>query len=135
MVERLTERAGVEISPEAAWLLARLNENPRAELPVVSDAFDVPLDVAERGLAELEQRGFVTAAPDAGSLAEPGPPAHELTPAGREAVEKLIAERRVSLARLLEGWSPEQHAELATFLHRLAHELVHDTDAEVRAKT
>jgi EmrB/QacA subfamily drug resistance transporter len=155
MVERLTERAGVDISPEGAWLLARLNENPRAELPVVSDAFDVPLDVAERGLAELEQRGFVRAAPDAGSLAEPGPPAdgltahrptahqptahqptaHELTPAGREAVEKLIAERRVSLARLLEGWSPEQHAELATFLHRLARELVHDTHADVRAKT
>jgi MFS family permease len=126
MVERMAERAGVEVSPAGAWLLARLNENPRAELPAVSEAFDVPLDVAEEALGELQSRGLVAAA-------VPGSEGHELTPAGREAVEKLIAERRASLERLLEGWSPEQQPELAAFLRRLAHELVHDTSSEVRA--
>jgi hypothetical protein len=37
--------------------------------------------------------------------------------------ERLVAERRASLARLCAGWSPEQHADLAGLLTRLAREL------------
>jgi hypothetical protein len=47
-----------------------------------------------------------------------------VTPSGDAAAEKLIAERRASLARLCEGWAPEQHADLAGLLTRLAEELV-----------
>jgi DNA-binding MarR family transcriptional regulator len=56
-----------------------------------------------------------------------------LTPAGQETVTKLIAERRAGLARLLEGWSPDQHDELAQLLTRLANELVGERPAGVAA--
>jgi DNA-binding MarR family transcriptional regulator len=59
-----------------------------------------------------------------------------VTPVGREVAEKLVAERRASLARLCAGSAPEQHAELAGLLTRLARELVrepseHDVGAPV----
>ena len=38
-------------------------------------------------------------------------------------VARLIEERRASLERLLDGWSPEQYDELSTLLTRFAREL------------
>ena len=46
-------------------------------------------------------------------------------------LDKLLASRRQSLAEMLEGWSPEQHEELARLLGRLARELLRD-DPEPR---
>ena len=61
------------------------------------------------------------------------PDRRELTPAGVEAVDKLVAERRASLARLCDGWAPEENAELAGLLTRLARELVREPSREVHA--
>jgi hypothetical protein len=63
-----------------------------------------------------------------------GTPAYTVTPAGREAVEKLVAARRASLARLLEGWSPEQHVDVAHLLTRLANELAGERPADAHAQ-
>jgi len=129
MVARLAEQAGVDLSPASCWLLVRLNEDPRADLGDLSRRFAVELPVTEKALAELEQRGMVLPASlvAAGADTAAGPaPACVLTPAGEAAVVKLIAERRASLARLLEGWSPEQHHDVAELLTRLANELVRE---------
>jgi EmrB/QacA subfamily drug resistance transporter len=128
---RWVHEAGLDLSPAAAWLLARLNENPRTDLGEVSARFDIPREVTERGLHELIERGMVVEAPTPDGTA----PAYLLTPAGKEAVEKLIAARRAGLARLLEGWSPEQHVELAHLLTRLAKELVGERPVEAHAPT
>jgi DNA-binding MarR family transcriptional regulator len=129
VVARLAEEAGVDLSPAACWLLVRLCEDPHTDLAEVSQRFDVPLEVAKKALAELKDRGMVQQ--------EPGPDdstaTYTLTPAGREAVEKLVAARRASLARLLDGWSPDQHVDLAQLLTRLATELVGERPAEVPA--
>ena len=45
---------------------------------------------------------------------------------GDEIAQRLIDERRASLARLCEGWSPEQHPDLAHLLTRMARELAAD---------
>jgi len=124
VVQRLAEMAGVDLSPAACWLLVRLCENPSTDLADVSARFDVPLEVAERALAELVQREMVTEALEPPATA----PIYTLTPAGQEAVEKLVAARRASLARLLDGWSPDQHHDLAELLTRLANELVGTPD-------
>ena len=58
---------------------------------------------------------------------------HALTPGGQEIAHRLVAERRASLARLCEGWAPEQHADLAGFLTRLADELEQEPPVEVAA--
>jgi EmrB/QacA subfamily drug resistance transporter len=120
VVQRLADEAGVDLSPAACWLLARVDEDPHANLAEVSGRFDVPLEVAQRALEECKALGMVVQTPPPEGA---GPPTYALTPAGQEALEKLIAARRASLARLLDGWSPDQHVDLAQLLTRLAKEL------------
>ena len=127
LVERLAERAGVELSAAACWLIVRLHEDPAADVPALCDEFDVPLPAARRGLTELLEHELVTM-----SAADPAiAPTRPLTAAGEEVVERLVQERRASLARLCEGWAPDQNADLAGLLTRLARELVREPSREV----
>jgi len=48
----------------------------------------------------------------------------QLTAAGQETLDKLTTASHDSLAELLDGWSPEQEAELATLLHRVTTNLL-----------
>jgi hypothetical protein len=50
-----------------------------------------------------------------------------------EIANRLVAERRASLARLCDGWSPETHDELARLLTRLARELAGEPDPQMGA--
>jgi hypothetical protein len=111
LVEQLAARAGVDASPACAWLLARMSLDRELDLAAAAAAYDVPIEAARRGRAEAIDRGYLNV--DDGGL----------TPLGEAAAAKLIAERRASLERLCEGWSPDQHAGLATLLTRLAEEL------------
>jgi AAA ATPase domain/Bacterial transcriptional activator domain len=43
-----------------------------------------------------------------------------------EVIGRLVAARRQALGELLDGWSPEQHEELARMLGRLARKLLQD---------
>jgi DNA-binding MarR family transcriptional regulator len=56
-----------------------------------------------------------------------------VTEAGHQIAEKLIAERTASLERLVEGWSPDQHPDLAGLLTRMARELQRDAPTETAA--
>jgi EmrB/QacA subfamily drug resistance transporter len=116
LVQRLAERAGVDLSPAACWLIVRLHEDPDADIPTLCRAFDLPEDVGERALQELMDAHMVGATDEHRTI----------TPGGQEVAEKLVAERRASLARLCEGWAPEQNTDLAGLLTRLAHELVRE---------
>jgi EmrB/QacA subfamily drug resistance transporter len=119
LVERMAERAGVDLSAAASWLIVRLHEDPAADIPALARDFDIPPEVAQRGLTELLDRGLITVTGNGSQSRAP-------TPEGHEIAERLIAERRASLARLCEGWSPEQHPDLAGLLTRMARELAAD---------
>jgi EmrB/QacA subfamily drug resistance transporter len=123
LVERLVARAGVDLTPAAAWLLVRLHEDPNADIAKLCERFDVPLDASRQGLAELERVGLVRLSDG---------DRRRLSPDADGIVERLVAERRASLARLLEGWSPERYDELATLLTRLARELVREPSTAAR---
>ena len=41
-------------------------------------------------------------------------------------MERLVAERKASLARRCEGWAPEENPELSTLLTGLAQDLVRE---------
>jgi EmrB/QacA subfamily drug resistance transporter len=145
LVERLAQRAGVDLSAAACWLIVRLHEDPSANIPELCRSFDIPVAVGERALQELQDRSLVVpdSAPDnapAGGLRSAESPngidavdSIVLSADGEEIVAALVEERRASLARLCEGWSPEQHADLSGLLSRLAHELVREPSAEVGA--
>ncbi len=119
LVERLAERAGVDLSAAACWLIIRLHDNPAADIPALCREFDIPADVGERALDELVTSGLV-------NVAEVGSPEYLVTPEGDQIVERLIAERRASLERRCEGWSPENNPELQELLTGLARDLARE---------
>jgi EmrB/QacA subfamily drug resistance transporter len=128
LVARLCERAGVDLTPAAAWLIVRLAETDEAHpasIPQMCADFDIPLDVGQRALRELDERGLLRRDPAAG---EERGRVMGVTPAGAEIAARLVAERRASLERVCAGWQPEDNEELAGLLTRLARELSPDED-------
>jgi DNA-binding MarR family transcriptional regulator len=74
--------------------------------------------LAERGLAvPLDGASGPGAAPD-GIV--------HLTSQGEAAVASLVTARRMALAELIKDWNPDQHAELAQLLTRLARSLTEE---------
>jgi len=105
-----TQRAGVDLTPSASWLLLRAGApdcRPLHELRalphVVPESFD-------RARADLEARRLLDG--DAGLTAE-----------GHELRGRLVAARTHELRVLVADWDPEEHPELAPLLMRLAEEL------------
>ncbi len=113
---RIAESSGVELPPDAIWLLVQLclPAGP-VELSGLAGRFNIPparLDeIAERltaeGMAEPLQNG---------TMAPTGP--------GRENFRRMVAARRAGLTQMLERWSPESHAEVKAMLDRLARSLI-----------
>jgi EmrB/QacA subfamily drug resistance transporter len=99
LYERLASRAGIELSPDEHWLLARIGEGRQVEIE----------DGLVGTLGRLRDRGLVSGA--------------SLSPAGAELYERILAARRQALDELIEGWKPEEHEELRTLIDRLSHEL------------
>ena len=106
-------RAGIDLSPSAAWLLLR-GGAPDApdditlfrKLPLVNPPrFD-------EALADLQAQGLVTA----------NPPTH-LTAEGQTIRTDLVAARTDGLRTLIADWSPDENPELDPLLRRLATEL------------
>jgi len=112
MYERLAERAGLDLPPASVWALVRISEG---EDPIrLARENDVPIDRVEAGLERLLAGGLIVSSNGTRAL----------TPNGEVALEKLVAARRERLCEHLEGWSPEEHDELARVLTRLARDLV-----------
>lgn len=128
LVGALAARAGVDLSPAACWLIVRFQENPAASVPALCSGYDVPLHVGEEAFDELCRRSLLVLAvgADGGE-----PVVTAVTPEGEQIAARLVAERRASLARLCDGWSPEQHADLAHLLTRLAQELASEPSVGV----
>jgi EmrB/QacA subfamily drug resistance transporter len=113
---RLGARADIhDLSGPACWMLARLGQLGPMSVDVMTERAGVPRERVKRRVAELIGHGLAT---------ENG--AVELTDGGREAYGRLVQARREALDELLADWSPEQHADLAAMLGRLAGRLVGD---------
>jgi EmrB/QacA subfamily drug resistance transporter len=120
LYERLARRAGLELPPPELWLLARLGEREPlsgAELAAQLQSDGQPVDEA---LGRLRDRSLVSASED-GAVA--------LTESGREDYERLVAARCAGLHELLDGWNPEQHAELQQLVDALGRDLVSEIPA------
>jgi EmrB/QacA subfamily drug resistance transporter len=107
LIERAAARAGVDLPPAECWLLARLHEEPAADVAELGRRRHVDPERLGTALRVLQSRGLVD---DAGHV----------TPAGDSVFERLTAARLAGLRELLAGWAPERHAELAEFMRRLA---------------
>jgi len=115
----LAERAGIELGPQACWLLFRLEGHKGVSEIELEGRYKVPDGVLTTGLDELA---------DSGMLQRGSTGITELTAGGLEAIEALTVARRDSLRDLLEGWDPDEHPELEALIRRLAIRLLVDDD-------
>jgi hypothetical protein len=109
--ERLTERAGLDVSAPDAWLLFRLGEHEAGDDAALAAGLGAPGPELVPLLAGLRARGLVE------------PDAARLTPAGADAAARLDRARREAVQALLEDWEPERHPEVLDLVRRFARSL------------
>jgi EmrB/QacA subfamily drug resistance transporter len=110
--ERIAERAGVELGPRAAWLLARLDERAPIDEGALADDLDLDAERLDQPLEELQRRGLVSVD---GTI--------DLTPAGRDVRRRFRGARREALCELLDGWDPDANPEVSAYVDELVREL------------
>jgi EmrB/QacA subfamily drug resistance transporter len=117
LLERIAARAGVDLPPVACWLLSQIERCPGLGLEDLARRFGVaPARLADAH-RELSARGLIV----------PGvPPCDALTPAGREANDRLMRARRERVGELLADWSPDEHREVARLLGEYASDVEGD---------
>ena len=108
---RAIERSGIDISVPAAYGLFRLHRAGPVTLEEICRRNKFSADEIRPKLAAMEQAGRIHT--DADSMIR-------LTPRGEEIVAKLSEARLALLNEKLDGWSPEQHADLVAMLRVLA---------------
>jgi len=116
LYRNLAARATLELDPPATWLLLRFADQPDTSVQALSAQLDVASQHLEAGLSALEAAGMLA----------PGPDGLSLTPAGQDAIDRLVAARRAGLTDLLEGYAPDDHPELVELVRTLAHALLAD---------
>jgi hypothetical protein len=117
-IQRIIDRAGVDLSPAAAWLLLRLGAEPALDPESLGREYGISAERMRTAAAELSDRGLVDGATPV------APSTRALTAAGGATFDRLSAARRARLAELFAEWHPERHEELAALLDRIARELV-----------
>jgi EmrB/QacA subfamily drug resistance transporter len=110
---RIVARAGLDISPGAAWALARFSSYGIAGTLAMARSVGVAEERIVPVQHELRERGLVEGdGPDA-----------RLTPAGTAMADQLLSARREELRALLAGQDAERAPEVQELLERLCVEL------------
>ncbi|MGA9858635.1 MAG: MFS transporter [Solirubrobacteraceae bacterium] len=130
LVAGIAQRAGVDLSPAAAWLLVRLQEDPSASIAQLCDEFDIPLDIGGNALRELDERSLLRRDPAAG---DGRGRVVGVTPEADTMAAALVNERFATLSRMCAEWSPEEHDELTDLLAQLAQDLGREPGPRVGA--
>jgi DNA-binding MarR family transcriptional regulator len=117
--ERLAARAGLGLPAGSCWVQTRLARQGSVAGEELARQANVSVD---------HGRPYVNALVDQG-LVERADGVLELTPAGGAAADRLFAARREALCELLQGFDPEQHADLAAMLTQLSRALLGDDAA------
>jgi DNA-binding MarR family transcriptional regulator len=115
--DRLAGRAGLALDAQEIWLLGQIAFRPAADAADLGRRLRTDPTALAGPLERLRGRGYLTE----GAVAP--------SDAGRAAAERLTAARRAGLAELLDGWAPDQHAEVEALLDRLARTLVSEMPA------
>ena len=123
LYERLGAAAGVDLPAGSIWALCRIAREGAVGGPELAEHAGVTLERGRPFVDRLVRDGLVERRP--GRVLA-------VTDRGREVAARLVEARRAGLSRYLDGWSPQEHPELADLLRRLAEEsLGDDADAAV----
>ena len=116
LYHRLAARAGIVLDPLSTWLLFRFQEQAPIAGATLAKRFHVPAARLMPSIKALREIGLITTTAPVEGQADGQ---LQLTAAGQETVATLATACHDNLAELLDGWSPEQEAELASLLRRV----------------
>ena len=103
-------------------MLFRLDGHPRLDLSALAATLEVTPGRLSALLAPLAGAGFVTI-----TSGSPGSPLiAQLTPAGADAIERLVRARQQGLTSFLGSWSAELDAQLADRMQQLTRDILDD---------
>jgi EmrB/QacA subfamily drug resistance transporter len=122
-VERIIARARVDLTPAAAWLLGRLENDSELSVGNLSRAHRIEPEVINAALSELLDRRLIVETNSKNGKERK----RVLTEEGCRIFNQLVAARREHLAEIWPEWSPEKREEVANLIRRLVHELVPET--------
>ncbi|HUQ79788.1 MAG TPA: MDR family MFS transporter [Gemmatimonadaceae bacterium] len=91
-IEQMVREAGVEITPAAAWLLVRLEQDPTLDPVALGRQHAVNGDRMQAAVAELRERGLIDGAHEASDR-------YGVSHAGCEVLGKIVRVRRAHLAQ------------------------------------
>jgi EmrB/QacA subfamily drug resistance transporter len=114
VIERVVQRAGLDLSPAAAFMLVRLEERPDVDEAALARERNADEGRLRAGAAELLARGLIAQVDGH----------RELTRPGCVVFDRLSAARRQQLCEMATEWAPEARADVALALRQLAQELV-----------
>ncbi|HEX7091558.1 MAG TPA: MFS transporter, partial [Longimicrobiales bacterium] len=118
-VRAVVARAGLDLSPAAAWLLVRLGMHPELDIDALARSHGIDPARLAAAAAELRERGLVVERPGGNGRG----PRREIAGDGRDALRRLGEARRAHLATLIAEWEPQQREEIVARLRRLTSEL------------
>jgi EmrB/QacA subfamily drug resistance transporter len=118
-IERIVARAGETLSPVAAWLLVRLEREPQRSPFDIGGERDVTEERVRVAVDELRQRGLID---DRG---------FEVTAAGCDVLDVLVAARRAHLAELAADWDPKRSEDAERYLASVVGSVVPDARRRV----
>jgi MFS family permease len=113
LVRQVVERAEIDVSPAAAWLLSRTARDPRCDAVALGRPYGLAAERMREAEQELESRGLVVATGAGRSL----------TPSGQAMFTRYKEARRETLTELFADWDPAQHDDLTRAIARMAREL------------
>ena len=118
---------GDELDYALIPVLKNLCECGPARNTVLADRLHLDASTVSRKVRQLEDRGLVRVTPD-----EQDARARqvEALPDGREALHRLLAQRRDLITRVLDGWPAEDRELLRDLLNRFNHDLATDTEPD-----
>jgi len=114
-IQRVVARAGLDLSPAAAWLLVRFADDADQDIAALAKSRHVEPRVLQDAVAELSAGNLIDPARRNGG---------RLTATGRSVLTRLNEARRACLADILDDWEPEQRDELARVVARFTRELL-----------
>jgi EmrB/QacA subfamily drug resistance transporter len=120
-IAAIVTRAGIDLSPNAAWLLVQIERERGVEVNELGRRGKCDPEKVKAAAVELLHKSLI----EAGSVAN----VYRLTGAGCESYNRLVTARREHLAELWPEWSPKKREEVAEILRRLARELIPEADA------
>jgi DNA-binding MarR family transcriptional regulator len=119
-IERIVKRAGVELSPAAAWLLLKIEGDPHTDAELLARAHGLEPGLLAAGLSELEDKRLVEEEPSSDGAKE----THSLTSEGCDVFDRIGVARRLHLTEVFSEWPAEKHDEVERAMERLRGDLV-----------